>query len=311
MTVAVGVDVGGTKILSGLVDEHGTVTRTDRRPTPADGDELVAAIVDAVTILCAEGDCSQIPIGCGFPALVTKNGVAKYGPNIGLADYPLRDQLVRRLDNPRVVIDNDANAATWAEFVAGAGRVVPDTMVMFTLGTGVGGGLIIDGSLHRGSHGFAGELGHIVLEVGGESGHSGVDGELEAYSSGSAMDRMARQAHRAGRFAGTTLDGPDAPDGERVTAAARQGEQPAVDILTAMGRYLGIGAAVFVNALDPELIVVGGGVAAAGELILEPARRALRRHVLGPDYRPEVPVVVAEFGSDAGMVGAGLLALRS
>lgn len=311
MAVAVGVDVGGTKILAGLVDDQGTVLRTDRRATPADGDKLVAAIVDAVTTLCAEGDCSAIPIGCGFPGLVTKNGVAEYGPNIALRQYPLRDQLVQRLNNPRVIIDNDANAATWAEFVAGAGRVVTDTMVLFTLGTGVGGGLIIDGSLHRGAHGFAGELGHIVLQVGGAPGPSGVDGELEAYSSGSAMDRMAQEAHAAGLFAGTILEGPDAPDGELVTTAARQGEQAAVEILTTMGTYLGVGAAVFVNALDPELIVVGGGVAAAGELLLAPARKALGTHVLGPGFRPEVPMVVAELGSDAGMVGAGLLALRS
>lgn len=311
MTTAVGVDVGGTKILCGLVDDEGQILRTDRQPTPADGDKLVTAIIEAATAVCGEADCSQIPVGCGFPSLVTKNGVARYGPNIALRDYPLRDELVRRLGNPQVVIDNDANAATWAEFVVGAGRKATDTMIMFTLGTGVGGGVIVGGRLHRGVNGFAGDLGHIVLEVDGEPGSSGIDGELENYASGSAMDRMAQRAHAAGRFDGTSLAGPQAPDGEQVTEAARDGEAPALEILATMGRYLGIGAAAFVNALDPELIVVGGGVAAAGDLLLAPARRALTAHVLGPEYRPEVPMVVADLGGDAGMVGAALLALRS
>ncbi|HUG83882.1 MAG TPA: ROK family protein [Euzebya sp.] len=305
---AVGVDVGGTKILSGLINAEGTVLATARRATPKDGPTLVTEIEAAVREVSAGHD-TALPVGCGFPGLVTRDGLTRYGPNIALREYPLRDALRERLATPIVVVENDANAAAWAEFVVGAGRSVRDTMVMFTLGTGVGGGLIVGGRLHRGAHGFAGELGHVVLEVGGQPGPSGVDGELEAYSSGSAVVRMGREAHAAGRWVGTPLEGPLAPDGEAITRAARDCVAPAVAIMDSVGRYLGIGAAAFINALDPEMIVVGGGAAAAGELVLGPARKALTAHVLGSAHRPEVPMVSAELGPEAGMIGAGLLAL--
>lgn len=308
--MAVGVDVGGTKILSGLVGGDGVVHAIDRRDTPADGRELVDTIMRAVEALCDGGDCASTPVGCGFPALVTRAGVTRYGPNIGLTEFPLREQLMTRLGSPHVAVDNDASAATWAEFKVGAGRDVRDTMALFTLGTGVGGGLIIAGQLHRGANGFAGELGHMVLQAGGQAGPSGVDGELEAYSSGTAMERMASQARADGRFVGTVLDGDTTPTGEEVTKAAMNGVQPAVDILATMGRYLGIGCAVVVNAVDPELIVIGGGAAAAGDLILQPAREALGQHILGRRYRPEVPIIAAQLGNQAGMVGAALLALE-
>lgn len=304
--VAVGVDVGGTKILAGLVDADGRIGLTHRRETPVEGDPLVAAIVEAVAALAHPG----LPVGCGFPALVTADGVTRYGPNIPLREYPLRDALAERL-RTTAVVENDASAAAWAEFAVGAGRSVATTMLMYTLGTGVGGGIIIDGRLHRGAHGFAGELGHTVLQVDGQPGPSGVDGELEAYSSGTAVSRMGRQAHAAGRFAGTILDGPLPPTGEVITAAARQGVGPAVEILATAGRYLGIAAAGLVNALDPELIVVGGGAGAAGELVLAPARAALATHLLGPAHRPEVPIVPAALGPEAGLVGAALLALEA
>lgn len=308
--LAVGIDVGGTKILGGLVDADGRILHTTRRPTPPEGDALVAEIVAAVTAMTADVE-GRLPVGCGFPALVTRHGVTRYGPNISLREYPLRDALVSALGTPDVVIENDASAATWAEFTVGAGRGVHHTMAMFTLGTGVGGGLIVAGQLHRGAHGFAGELGHITLVVDGQPGSSGVDGELEAYASGTAVERLGREAHAAGDLRGTVLEGADPPTGEAITEAARDGVPVAVAILRVVGRYLGIGAAAIVNALDPELVVVGGGAGAAGELVLGPARTAMRAHLMGPDHRPEVPMVSAQLGPDAGMVGAALLALEA
>lgn len=312
-SLALGVDVGGTKILTGLVDAHGTVLGTELRRTPLDSEELVATIVETVELVTRDLDPADgpLPVGCGFPALVTRAGVTRYGPNIPLREYPLRDALRDRLGTDAVVIENDANAATWAEFAVGAGRDVVDTMVMFTLGTGVGGGVIIDGRLHRGAHGFAGELGHIVLEVDGEPGTSGVDGELEAYASGTAVQRMGLVAHSEGRLVGTPLEGAGPPSGHAITDAARDGVPVAVEILATVGRYLGIGAAAFVNALDPELIVVGGGAGSAGELVLVPARAAMTAHLLGAAHRPEVPMVSAELGPEAGLVGAALLALEA
>lgn len=309
--MAIGVDVGGTKILSGLIGADGTVVRRDLRPTPKDGDELVEAVYGAITTLCDRQDPASIPVGIGFPALVTRDGTTRYGPNIALAEYPLGQQMSARLANHHVLVENDASAAAWGEFAVGAGRDVREAMALFTLGTGVGGGLIIGGDLLRGAHGFAGELGHIIVEIDGEPGPSGVRGELEAYASGTAMQRMATEAHAAGRFDGTALEGPEPPTSEAVTTAAADGLAPAVEILTTVGRYLGVGIATVVNAFDPEVVAVGGGAAAGGELILGPARRALAEHVMGHGHRPEVPVVAAELGPDAGMVGAALLALRA
>ncbi|CAN5360677.1 ROK family glucokinase [soil metagenome] len=306
--LVVGVDVGGTKILAGLVTADGRVLATERRATPRDERQVVTEMVDVIRSLSAPHD-GPLPVGCGFPALVTREGVTRYGPNIAVRELPLRDALVEQLGTDEVVIENDASAAAWAEFAVGAGRAVRADMALFTLGTGVGGGLIIGGRLHRGANGFAGELGHMVLVVDGEPGPSGVDGELEAYSSGSAVHRMGRDAHAAGRFAGTSLDGPLPPTGEMITQAGRDGVPAAVEILATVGRYLGIGAAAVVNALDPEMIVVGGGAGAAGELVLGPARAAMQASVLGAAHRPVVPMVPTQLGPEAGMVGAALLAL--
>lgn len=307
---AVGVDVGGTKILTGLISSDGRVLATARRMTPRDESDVLAQILSAVAEV-STGHDGPMPVGCGFPGLVTRDGIARYGPNISLREYPLRDALRDRLDNPHVVVENDANAAAWGEFAVGAGRAVEDTMILFTLGTGVGGGLIVGGRLHRGAHGFAGELGHVVLDVGGQPGPSGVDGELEAYSSGTALQRMGREAHAAGRWVGTSLEGPLPPDGEAITKAGQDGDPVAVEILDTVGRYLGIGAAAFANALDPEMIVVGGGASAAGELVLGPTRESMAAHILGPTHRPEVPIVSAQLGAEAGMIGVALLALLS
>ncbi|WP_240606305.1 ROK family protein [Euzebya rosea] len=306
--VALGIDVGGTKILGALVDDRGTVLQQRVVPTPKEDEPLLQAIVEVASGLL-DGAAADLPVGLGFPGLITRDGVARYGPNISLREFPLRARLEDELGRP-VLVDNDATAATWAEFVIGAGREARADMLMFTLGTGVGGGLVIGGRIVRGSQGFAGELGHLIIDVDGASGPSGIPGELEAYSAGNAIGRMANHAFLQGHFIGTLLEGAVAPTGEQVTRGALQGVEPAIEILARAGRYLGIAAAGLVNCLDPELIVVGGGAGAAGDLVLEPARAALADHVLGPTHRDPVPVVAAGLGPEAGAIGAAFLAVE-
>lgn len=303
---AIGIDVGGTKILGTAIDPDGHILARKVVPTPDRDDPLLLAMVGVVQDLQAQA--GPAPVGLGIPGMVTVDGMFRYGPNICLREYPLRQRLEEELGAP-VVVDNDGNCATWAEFVIGAGQATAGHLVMFTLGTGVGGGIVVGGQLLRGANGFAGEVGHLVVQADGATLTSGVPGELEAYSSGSAMGRMAAHSHAQGRFAGTPLEGPDAPTGHALTAAALEGEPVAREILARAGRYLGIAAAGLASTLDPEMIVVGGGAAQAGELILGPARTAFAEHVLGPVHRPPVPLVAATLGADAGAIGAGLLAL--
>lgn len=306
--VAVGVDVGGTKVLAALVADDGAVLARRIEPTPGEDDALLDTIVALVQELREDAD--DLPIGVGFPALVTRDGVARYGPNISTVEYPLRARLEAAL-NATVTVDNDATAATWAEFLIGAGKDAAADMLMFTLGTGVGGGVVIGGRIVRGSQGFAGELGHLIIDADGASGPSGIPGELEAYSAGNAIGRMGNHAFLQGHFVGTVLEGDEPPNGERVTWAALQGVKPAIEILARAGRYLGIAAAGLVNCLDPELIVVGGGAGAAGDLVLGPARASLADHVLGPTHRAPVPIVSAGLGPEAGVIGAALLAAEA
>ena len=304
---ALGIDVGGTKVAAGLVTAAGELLAETRRPTPDDADELLGVMVEVARELMP---ATPLPVGVGFPGLVDLTGGVHYGPNIVRVTESLEIVLTQQLDT-HVLVDNDANAAAWAEFRVGAGRAASSSMVMLTLGTGLGGGLILGGRLFRGAHGFAGELGHVVIAADGAAGPSGIAGEAEAYAAGTALPLLAEEFRAAGRVPpGSPLDAADL-DGEDITEAAQQGDATAVAVLAEMGRYLGITAAGLVSALDPELIVVGGGVIAAGDLVLEPARAACRAHTIGAEFRPEVPIVPAELGPAAGIVGAGLLVLES
>lgn len=300
----VAVDVGGTKVAAGLVDADGGLSAQRRRPTPV-GDG--AALVEAIWALVAELGAPGAALGVGVAGFVDLDGVVRTSPNLpGLVDEPLARRLAARWPGSVRVV-NDADAAAWGEFRTGAGRDAA-SLAMLTVGTGVGGGLVLGGRLVRGAHGAAGELGHVVVDEGGPRCPCGNHGCLEAHASGTALARKARERHRAGTMtAGSPLAGEDVA-GEDVTAAAAAGDPDGVALLADAGFWLGVGMAGITNAFDPAVIVVGGGLAAAGDLLLEPARQACAARVLGASRRTLPPVVLGELGAHAGLVGAGLLA---
>lgn len=307
-SVAIGVDVGGTKILAGVVDDSGHVLSRQRIPTPVLADDRIDAIIDLVGSLCAEHGLEGAPVGVGAAGLVSLDGVVLYAPNLDWRDAPVRLQLADRLHVP-VRVENDATAATWGEFVAGAARRASGGALMLTLGTGVGGGLVMDGRLIRGATGVAAEFGHLIVCEGGALCPCGNRGCLEALASGSAIERTAREAVR-----GRTLpDGSPLYDvqqltGRDVSRAALAGDDGATALLATAGTWLGVGIASLVNGLDPEVVVLGGGVTAIGDLLLRPAIDAYHDRVIARAHRIVPPVVRAQLENDAGIVGAALLA---
>jgi glucokinase len=291
----IGVDVGGTKILAGLVGRDGTVLAHREHRTPRDSEtEFLDTLEGAVRELL-DGDV--VGVGFGIPSRIDQRaGIAIGSVNVPLVGVPFRDVMRERLALP-VAIENDANAAAIAEWQAGAGRGTSD-MIMLTLGTGVGGGLILGGRPYRGAIGAGGELGHIVIVHDGLPCGCGGHGHLESYVSGKAADAVAREAF-----------GP-AADAHRLVRLANEGDALATALTTEIGRKLGSGLASLINAFDPELVVVGGGFAAAGELLLGPAREVMAREALQP-MREDVRVVRAELGTSAGMIGAAMVAFEA
>jgi glucokinase len=293
----IGVDVGGTKILAGVVGRGGEIERTAERPTPVESQaELLGALDDAVEELREE---SVSALGFGICSTIDQAaGTVVSSVHVPLADIAFRDRMSERFGLP-VAIDNDANAAALAEWKAGAGRGVND-MVMLTLGTGIGGGLILDGKPYRGATGAGAELGHMVLQYGGAPCGAGCPGHghFETLASGQAADRAAE-----------LLYGPGSNAQELVTRA-EEGEPQAIEALAELGRKLGAGIAGLVNIFEPELVVLGGGFAKAGELLIAPARELVEREALLPG-RETVRIVPAELGSHAGLVGAGLIAFQA
>ena len=286
----IGLDLGGTKILAGVVDREGHVERRREHQTPtASQDELLAGLDEAVEDLLTDEIAA---LGFGLPSPVDqRSGRALQAVNIPLKDIDFRARMKERFGLP-VGIENDANAATYAEFRFGAARDV-ESMIMLTLGTGCGGGAVIDGKLFRG---WA-EFGHIVIEYDGLpcQGSCTGRGHLEPYVTGTAATKLAQAEF-----------GP-AVDAHRLVRLADEGEPRAVEILAGIGRRLGAGIGSLVNIFNPELVVIGGGFAAAGDFVLDPAREVLQREALaGAGYR--VPIVRAELGTAAGLIGAGLVA---
>jgi glucokinase len=289
----IGVDLGGTKILAGVVTSEGVVERHRELATPLESqtallDGLETAVRDVL-------DPEIAAVGFGIPSRVDRStGVVAPSVNVPLGGIALGEAMSQRLGLP-IGIENDANAATFAEFLAGAGRDV-QSLVMLTLGTGVGGGAVLDGVLFRG---WA-EFGHMVIVEDGEpcfgacTGH----GHLEAYVSGSAATRDAQRAF-----------GP-AADAHRLVRLAQEGDHEAVDVLDRIGRHLGTGIGSLVNIFDPELVVIGGGFAAAGDFILEPALEVARVEALEP-AKQRVTIVRAQLGTMAGVIGAGLIGFEA
>lgn len=311
--VRVGVDVGGTKCLGvamqGDDDEPPQVVSTVQTPTPAAGAELLTAIESLVGEMVASVGEQPEQVGVGLPGLVDRDGVLRFAPNLpGVVDLAVAGPLTERL-GVAVVCDNDATCAAWGERHLGAARG-HDDVVLVTLGTGIGGGVISGGRLVSGAHGFAGEVGHMVVERDGPPCPCGRRGCWERYASGSGLGRMGRDAARAGSLPAVVdrVGGdPEAVQGEHVTSAAVAGDVGAIAVLAEVAGWLAVGVANLVAVLDPTVVVVGGGLVEAGELLLGPAEEELGSLLVGAGHRPAVQLAAAELGPQAGAIGAGLL----
>ena len=308
---AVGIDIGGTKIAGALVNREGKLVKELRVPTPAtDPDAIVDAVVDLIKTLSAGENVTAAGVAAaGFIDADQANIV--YAPNIGWRNEPFKAKLEATLDIP-VFIENDANAAGWAEFRHGAGRGFKH-MVMLTIGTGVGGAVVVDSHLLRGGFGIAGELGHMRLIEDGLPCGCGNNGCLESYGSGTALLKSAKALAASGEPAGARLRELEAAVGEltgaQVYQAIQEGAAGALALLRQLGTYIGTAIGSLVAVLDPEVVVIGGGVSAAGDLLLDPIREAYLAHLPARGFRPELKIVAAQFLNDAGLVGAADLVL--
>jgi glucokinase len=313
--LSIGIDIGGTKVAAGVVDDAGVIRERLQTPTPSSSPQAVEdAIVDLVTELHRR--CPEVgSVGVGAAGWVDNTqSVVAFSPHLAWRNEPLSEQLTERIHLP-LIVDNDANAAAWAEYRFGAGQNA-SVLVCITLGTGIGGGLVIDGQLFRGAYGMAGEWGHGISVPGGHRCECGNRGCWEQYASGNALVREARELARSNSpLAYGLLEhfGHDAEaiTGPGVTAAAVQGESTAVELLSDVGSWLGQGIANLAAALDPDLFVIGGGVSAAGDLLLEPARQAFARTLTGRGFRTPARIELAHFRNDAGLIGAADLARRA
>jgi glucokinase len=304
MSLSIGVDIGGTKVLAAVVDGFGRVLDTEATATPGPGSgienatvqEVEDALVEVVERLIAQH--GRLTVGVAAAGFVARDGDrVRFAPHLPWRDEPLAERLGKRFGHRalgRVLVDNDASAALWAEARFGAARETSDA-VMVTLGTGIGGSLIVGGRLVRGMNGMAGEYGHMQVVPGGRRCECGGRGCWEQYCSGRALARAADEA-------GCRLAGP------ALTTAARDGDPAAAAAYAEVGRWLGVGLANLVAALDPPLVVVGGGVSTAGDLLLDPARQALAQSLVGAGHRDLPQLVGAVLGPMAGVVGAADLA---
>jgi glucokinase len=307
----IGVDLGGTKLLAGVIDEQLEVhDRVLRVVTGMSEQGLIEEIVGSALELIDRNPDVQ-GAGFGIPCLIDQlNGHAVMCVNLPLADVPFRDVMSERLGIP-VFIDNDGNVTTLAETRFGAARGAHD-VVGLTIGTGIGGGLVLGGKLYRGHFGSGAELGHMVIDQGGPrcQGNCPNNGCLEAFASGNAIGREGMEAaeQEPDSELGRAAARGEVITGELVTQLGLAGDEVSRMVLGQVGRMLGVGLSSFVNIFNPEVIVVGGGAMAAGDLLLEPARAEMKARALQPN-RDQVRVVAARFGNDAGMLGAGVLAL--
>ena len=307
----IAIDLGGTKLAAGVVDREGVVLRRTVHPTErARQDALVAQIENAIEELVTE-DVGAL--GVGVPSVINQRaGRAESSVNVQLAGFPLRDHLCSRFDLP-VAIENDANAAALAEHRVGAGRGTQH-MVLLTLGTGIGGGLILNGELYRGGLGGAGELGHITLDEHGPAcqGNCPGIGHLEALASGTAAETLAAQVAASrpdGALGGAVAEG-RAIDPKLTVELANGGDADACHVLEQIGYHLGVGIASYVNIFNPELVVIGGGFSRAGDLVVEPARRVVAEQAL-PPMREFVRITLAVLGPEAGLIGAALVGFEA
>ena len=313
---ALGIDIGGTKVAGGVVAPDGTILATARRATPggsvADTEDAIVAVAEE---LAAGHDGDLVGVGIGAAGWFDRTGdTVLFSPHLAWRHASLRKDLAARLQRP-LWVGNDADAAAWAEYRYGAARGA-DLALMVTLGTGIGGGIVMDGRLQRGSHGVAGEWGHMRVVPDGRLCACGNRGCWEQYASGSALGQTAREVASTSPAAAALLlerVGGDASrlTGEDVARAAHDGDPLALELVTEVGVWLGQGIADLAAVLDPEVVVIGGGVSVLGEMVLGPARHRLERALPGRGFRPGPRVVAAELGAQAGLVGAADLVRRA
>jgi glucokinase len=305
----VGVDIGGTKLLAVRLDPDGTVVPDIAIAVPQWGPAVVEEVAAAAHRLAGPGGPGAI--GVGVPGLVDGTGTVRFAPNLhGLVGTPVTEALSAALPGWSVWVGNDATAAGWGEHDRGAARNADDVLVL-TLGTGIGGAVISGGRLVEGRNRYAGEFGHMVVDPHGPPCGCGKRGCWERFASGSGLGSLARETAVAGeapRLVELAGGDPEAVRGEHVTAAAAEGDGPAVEIMDRFGWWVALGLANLANAFDPGLIVLGGGLISAGDVLIEPTRRAFTALVEAPFARAEVDIQPALLGSQAGAIGAGLLA---
>jgi glucokinase len=313
MGLAIGVDIGGTKVAAGVVDDDGHILTRLRRDTPAhDPDKVEEVIADCIRELAADHEVETAGLGAaGF--VDAARSTVLFAPNLAWRNEPLRAAVEQRTGLP-VVVENDANAAAWAETRFGAGHGQPNTVTL-TVGTGLGGGVVLGGELIRGAFGAAAEVGHMNLVPDGRPCGCGLLGCWEQYASGRALVTEARQrAARAPEQARLLLelgDGrPEFITGPMVTMAAVAGDPVALTSFEAVGTWLGHGMADLAAILDPRVFIIGGGVSEAGELLAGPARQIFQAKLTARSHRPTATVRVAKLGQDAGLIGAADLARR-
>jgi len=309
--VTIGVDIGGTKIAAGAVDGRGEIIDRITRDTPGtDSDSVMTAIVEVIRTLQEEHAVTAVGVApAGFVS--SDRSRMLFSPNLALTGVAIRERVMKDV-GCAVVVENDANAAGWAEYRFGAGRDTTN-MVMLTIGTGLGGAVIANNTLIRGAFGVAGELGHLRLVPDGRPCNCGQFGCWERYASGTALEQIAQsgavsQVERAGALLERADGVPHRITGHDVTYLADAGDEYCRELIATLGRWIGEGIAMVASILDPGQVVVGGGVAAAGELLLEPARTRYDELLSARSERPHLEICEATLGNDAGIVGAADLA---
>ena len=314
--LAIGIDIGGTKVAGGLVDGDGNITHRARRDTPHRSkspsvvEDTIVEVVAELMQIVGSGTVAAVGIGAaGFVA--ADRATVVFAPHLSWRHEPLQEALHKRIAMP-IFVDNDANAAAWAEWKFGAAQGETHLM-MITLGTGIGGGILINGEVQRGRFGIAGEFGHMQIVPGGHRCECGNRGCWEQYASGNALVREARSLFSANSPIASDLfdraEGvPGNLTGPLITQAARDGDPTARELLAEIGNWLGLGIANLAAVFDPGMFVIGGGMSAAGDLLLASAREAFKRQLTGRGYRPEARIVAAVLGNEAGLIGAADLA---
>src|SRR6185436_5185832 len=314
--LAIGIDIGGTKVAGGVVDADGHLIHRARRDTPHRSkhpsvveDTIVEVVSELMQVVGSE---AVVAVGIGAAGFVAADrATVVFAPHLSWRHEPLQEALQKRVAVP-IFVDNDANAAAWAEWKFGAAQGETHIM-MITLGTGIGGGILTNGEVQRGRFGIAGEFGHMQVVPGGHRCECGNRGCWEQYASGNALVREARSLVSANSpIARDLLDRvggrPGDLTGPLITDAARDGDPTSRELLAEIGNWLGVGIANLAAAFDPGTFVIGGGVSAAGDLLLASARETFKRQLTGRGYRPEARIMAAQLGNDAGLIGAADLA---